>query len=121
MISQSSQTDHIFCLAKTIMRSFKKVKLDFAFNTFPCTAFPCPHFISLSKPLIVYLLYSCPSLDISKINKQGCGLVRKGYGNAVIDYCKQNFLRLITFLLPMSFDIQQESQKSQKKYFSNFS
>jgi len=32
---------------------------------------------------LVYLLYFCPSLDISKINKQGCGLARKGHGNVV--------------------------------------
>jgi len=29
------------------------------------------------------LLYFYPSLNISKINKQGCGLARKGHGNAV--------------------------------------
>jgi len=34
---------------------------------------------------LVYLLYVlvCPSLDISKINKQRCGLARNEYGNAV--------------------------------------
>jgi len=38
---------------------------------------------------LVYLVYFCPSLDkifdISKINKQGCGLARNGHGNAMID------------------------------------
>jgi len=32
----------------------------------------------------VYLLYVCPSLDISKINIQGYGLARKGHRNAVL-------------------------------------
>jgi len=46
----------------------------------------------------VYLLYLCPSLDISydrrTINKQGCGFVKKRHGNVVIVcfffkfYCK---------------------------------
>jgi len=34
---------------------------------------------------LIYLLYFCPSLDISEINKQGCGLARKEHGNAVND------------------------------------
>jgi len=32
---------------------------------------------------LVYLLYFCPRLDRSTIDKQGCGLTRKEYGNAV--------------------------------------
>jgi len=33
--------------------------------------------------LFVILNYLCPSSDISKIIKQGCGLARKGHGNVV--------------------------------------
>jgi len=34
---------------------------------------------------LVYSLYFCRSLDISKINEQGCGLARKGHGSGVND------------------------------------
>jgi len=33
----------------------------------------------------VYLLYFCPNRTEGKINKQGCGLARKGHGNEVKD------------------------------------
>jgi len=33
----------------------------------------------------VYLLYLCPNWDKSKINKQECGLTRKGHRNGVND------------------------------------
>jgi len=37
----------------------------------------------LSHKLVCFL-YFCPSMN--KINKQGCGLAKKGHGNEVIVY-----------------------------------
>jgi len=36
-------------------------------------------FVFSLRHKLVYLLYLCPSFDINKINKQGCGLARKGH------------------------------------------
>jgi len=50
-----------------------------------CSILPCFHvpFCLSNNPCL--LIDSSPSLDISEINKQGCGLARKRHGNAVFE------------------------------------
>jgi len=45
---------------------------------FPITLFPCPFSV-----LAIALFIHYTSVPRSKINKQGCGLARKGHGNGI--------------------------------------